>query len=88
MDNLGCLNSSFALFLLCNETAKKNAMAYIRLQLKPPLPPIQASTLLGGPPFPLLSVRTLLMTPSRIIFLFSSKNVSALLYICFISLEI
>ena len=40
MDNFGCLNCSFALFLLFNETAKKKTMAYIRLQLKLPIPPI------------------------------------------------
>ena len=41
MDNLGCLDSSFSLFLLCNKPAKQKFMVYIRLQLYVP-PPIQA----------------------------------------------
>ena len=48
---------------------RKKTMAYVRLQLKLSLPPIWASTFLAGPPFPPLSGRSLLMTPSRIILL-------------------
>ena len=66
---------------------RKKIIAYVRLQLKRPLPPIRTSAFLGGPPFPSPNVPTLWMTPSRTFFLFSRKNVSYLFYICFVLLE-
>ena len=61
IDNFDCLNSSLALFLFCNEPAKK-IMVYVRLQLSLPFFPIRASTHLAGLSFPPPSVRNLWIT--------------------------
>ena len=66
MDTFGYLNSSLYFYFVTNR--RKNLMAQVRLQLNPtsPSPPLQASTLLAGPPLLPPSEGTLWMTPKLI----------------------